>query len=33
MKTNHWFYLLHVPTLWVFGSLIHFQFPGDEYGM
>jgi len=31
MKTNHWFFLLAVPGLWVACSLIHFQFPGDEY--
>ncbi len=33
MKTNHWFFLLVVPGLWVTCSLIHFQFPGDEYAL
>lgn len=33
MKTNRWFFLLLVPVLWSVTSLIHFQFPGDEYAM
>lgn len=33
MKTDHWFILLVVPVLWGTGSLIHFQFPGDEYAL
>jgi hypothetical protein len=33
MKSNLWFFLLAVPALWVTCSLIHFHFPGDEYGL
>lgn len=27
------FFLLVVPILWSFGSVMHFRFPGDEYAM
>jgi len=33
MKTSHWFFRLAVPLLWCICSLIHFQFPGDEYAL
>ncbi len=33
MKTNHWFFRLVLPALWVTCSLIHFHFPGDEYAL
>jgi hypothetical protein len=33
MISNRGFFLLVVPILWSFASVIHFRFPGDEYAM
>jgi hypothetical protein len=33
MISNRGFFLLVVPILWSFVSVIHFRFPGDEYGL
>lgn len=33
MISNRGFFLLVVPILWSFASVIHFRFPGDEYGL
>jgi hypothetical protein len=33
MNSNRWFFLLAVPVGWAAMSLLHFHFPGDEYGL
>jgi len=33
MNADRWFFLLAVPAGWAALSLLHFHFPGDEYGL
>lgn len=33
MNSNPWFFLLVLPAVWAALSLLHFHFPGDEYGL
>jgi hypothetical protein len=33
MNTHRWFFLFALPAGWAALSLLHFHFPGDEYGL
>jgi len=33
MNANRWFFTLLIPLAWGGCSLVHFQFPGDEYAL
>lgn len=33
MSSHRWFFVLAVPAGWAALSLLHFHFPGDEYGL
>src|ERR1041384_1068160 len=33
MNLHRWFFLMYLPLAWGACSLVHFGFPGDEYGL